>query len=77
MTTAATIPPVPPDQLTLLAPSGPGPEVVAAVAAAAQLLWPAPGPPHAPEPVHQAWRFSGRWWARPMPLRRQRPWVRR
>ena len=21
-----------------------------------------------------AWRFSGRWWSRPVPVRRMRPW---
>ncbi len=27
-------------------------------------------------PVHDAWRFSGRWWAQPIPMRRARPWAR-
>jgi len=22
-----------------------------------------------------AWRFSGRWWSRPVPVRRVRPWA--
>ncbi len=25
----------------------------------------------------EAWRFSGRWWAVPLPARRDRPWVSR
>jgi hypothetical protein len=29
------------------------------------------------EPVRSpAWRFSGRWWARPAATRRERPWAR-
>jgi len=52
------------------------PVVLAVVAAAADQVWPrqvtisteAPaGPP--------AWRFSGRWWARPETTRRDRPWA--
>ena len=26
-------------------------------------------------PVSPAWRFSGRWWSRPVPVRRFRPWT--
>ena len=26
--------------------------------------------------MHEAWRFSGRWWHKPVPLRRDRPWAR-
>jgi hypothetical protein len=46
----------------------------AAIVAAYEALW--------PQPVVQAtrgvrttpaWRFSGRWWASPLPLRRARP----
>lgn len=46
----------------------------AAIVAAYEALW--------PKPVVQggraarttpAWRFSGRWWASPLPLRRARP----
>jgi len=76
VTGPATIPPVPAAQLTLRPPPEPPPEVVAAIAAAAQLLWPRPQAPGAPDEAHLAWRFSGRWWARPMPMRRERPWVR-
>jgi hypothetical protein len=73
---AGAIPPVDPTQLTLLPRPVPDPDAVAAIAAAAQLLWPAPGPPDAQDAVHLAWRFSGRWWAQPTPMRRSRPWVR-
>jgi hypothetical protein len=57
------------------------PEVVAAIAAAVEICWPKPSPPAsapgtrergAPEYV---WRFSGRWWSKPVPLRRDRPWT--
>ncbi len=52
------------------------PEVMAILAAAIEEAWPRPlvvveeeraGPP--------AWRFSGRWWSRPAPSRRVRPWA--
>ena len=52
------------------------PEVMAILAAAVDQAWPRPvvivdaaptGPP--------AWRFSGRWWARPATTRRDRPWT--
>jgi hypothetical protein len=65
------------DQLTLLAPPVPDPAVLAAIAAAVQLAWPAPAPADEHDPVHQPWRFSGRWWSKPAPLRRDRPWARR
>jgi hypothetical protein len=54
----------------------PGPDVMAAITAAAQLVWPRPAPPDEQDPVHQTWRFSGRWWNKPTPLRRDRPWAR-
>ncbi len=28
------------------------------------------------ERAERAWRFSGRWWTRPVAVRRDRPWVR-
>ncbi len=51
-------------------------EEAAAIVAAAQALWPRPSAAadqSAPEP---AWRFSGRWWNRPVAQARQRPWRR-
>jgi hypothetical protein len=47
-------------------------EEAAAIAAALEVTRPVvvPAPP-APQPSR--WRFSGRWWARPVPLRRSRP----
>lgn len=32
----------------------------------------APGEAQSAEPSR--WRFSGRWWSRPVPARRRRPW---
>ncbi|MHB8220332.1 MAG: hypothetical protein ACYDHU_08425 [Acidimicrobiales bacterium] len=56
---------------------GPDSLVVAMIAAAADQLWsgpPVPAPPGDADPTHRAWRFSGRWWSRPAPVRRVRPW---
>lgn len=49
---------------------------VAAIMAATEALWPRPvfvvdEPDHART---ASWRFSGRWWARPVAARRDRPW---
>ena len=47
-------------------------EEAAAIVAAVELSWPragAPAPPTAPP----RWRFSGRWWTKPVPSRRDRP----
>jgi hypothetical protein len=56
----------------------PDPVIVAMVASAVDQLFSgtaAPSADDAFDPAHQAWRFSGRWWARPLPVRRRRPWV--
>ena len=65
-----------PDQLALLPRPVPAPEVMAAIAAAAQLLLTRPAAAEAPNPAHDSWRFSGRWWAQPALVRRARPWAR-
>jgi len=48
---------------------------LAAIVAAVEAVWPRPvivvGGPEPAVP----WRFSGRWWARPIPTRRDRPWI--
>jgi hypothetical protein len=50
-------------------------EETAAIVAALEALWPRPAVVVAPpSPQPSAWRFSGRWWARPLPLRRERPY---
>lgn len=54
----------------------PGDDEIAAIVAAVEAMWPRPvvvsdverGP-------DTGWRFSGRWWARPLTARRERPWV--
>jgi hypothetical protein len=52
----------------------PGELEAAVIAAAVEALWPRPVVV-APAPErHEAWRFSGRWWARPSTARRPRPW---
>jgi hypothetical protein len=53
----------------------PSPEELAAIVAAVELVWPRPVVVAPAGPDDRAWRFSGRWWARPVSLRRERPWV--
>lgn len=47
-------------------------EELAAIMAAVEAAWPRPVAGHAPEETPR-WRFSGRWWSRPVPTRRDRP----
>jgi hypothetical protein len=79
MTTAPAAPSasVAEDQLTLRPRPAPDPAVLAAITAAVQLAWPRPAPADEHDPAHEPWRFSGRWWNKPVPLRRDRPWARR
>lgn len=52
----------------------PSKEEVAAILAAVEVAWPRPAAtPTRPERPPR-WRFSGRWWAKPVPAVRQRPW---
>jgi hypothetical protein len=49
---------------------------LAAIVAAVEVAWPRPvvvadGDARPPTPV---WRFSARWWRRPIAARRERPW---
>ena len=48
-------------------------EEVAAIVAAIEVAWPRPAVTGADEQPPR-WRFSGRWWTKPVPLRRNRPW---
>ena len=50
-------------------------EEAAAIAAAVEVLWPRPAGVPAADPRPSVWKFSGRWWSQPIPLRRARPWV--
>ena len=52
----------------------PSDEEAAAIAAALEVLWPRGGTTTDPRRA-SVWRFSGRWWSQPIPLRRARPWV--
>jgi hypothetical protein len=54
----------------------PSEEELAAIVAAVEVAWPRPVVAPAPSERANPWRFSGRWWARPVPARRERPWVR-
>jgi hypothetical protein len=48
-------------------------EEAAAIAAAIEAAWPrAVVAGRAPETPR--WRFAGRWWSKPVPVRRDRPW---
>jgi hypothetical protein len=47
----------------------------AAIVVALDALWPYPVVVVPPAREQRgAWRFSGRWWSRPVPARRARPW---
>jgi hypothetical protein len=48
----------------------------AAIAAALDALWPRPMPVEAAGRERRtSWRFSGRWWSVPTPVRRDRPYL--
>jgi hypothetical protein len=49
-------------------------EEVVAILSGAEALWPKPvAAVDTATPRHTTWRFSGRWWSRPVPARRDRP----
>jgi hypothetical protein len=51
-------------------------EETAAIVAAVELLWPrAVVVGSALEPRPSPWRFSGRWWSKPIAARRDRPFM--
>jgi hypothetical protein len=55
--------------------SDPADEELAAIVAAIEVAWPRPvvvQPALKQEPSR--WRFAGRWWSKPIPARRDRPW---
>jgi len=53
----------------------PNDEEAVALVAAMEALWPRPVIGADPVSAREnAWRFSGRWWARPQIARRARPW---
>jgi hypothetical protein len=48
-------------------------EEAAAIAAAIEVSWPRVVAAEAVAPPPR-WRFAGRWWTKPIPVRRDRPW---
>jgi hypothetical protein len=50
-------------------------EEAVAIVAALEAMWPKPVAPATVDRRAPVWRFSGRWWSQPIPLRRARPWV--
>jgi len=51
-------------------------EEVVAIMAAHEALWPKPVATHTAHGHRESpWRFSGRWWSKPIPVRRNRPWL--
>jgi hypothetical protein len=51
-------------------------EEAAAIVAATEALWPRPVVvADEPSARRSSWRFSGRWWSVPLPVRRDRPWM--
>jgi hypothetical protein len=51
-------------------------EEAVAITAALDALWPRPVVADGgPDRRAGVWKFSGRWWSQPIPLRRARPWV--
>ncbi len=48
-------------------------EEVAAIAAAIEVAWPRPAADDGVVAEPPRWRFSGRWWSKPLPSRRDRP----
>jgi hypothetical protein len=51
----------------------PSPEELAAIVAAIEVAWPRPVAAPPADDDDNRWRFSGRWWSRPLTLRRDRP----
>ena len=53
----------------------PDEEELAAIVAAIEVTWPKPVVITQPStPMPSRWRFAGRWWSKPIPVRRDRPW---
>jgi hypothetical protein len=63
-------------QISTSVGGNPTPEEAAAIVAAIDALWPRAAASHDVEPRRSGvWKFSGRWWTQPIPLRRARPWT--
>ena len=48
-------------------------EEVAAIVASVEVAWPRAGSAETTVDAPR-WRWSGRWWSKPIPARRNRPW---
>jgi hypothetical protein len=69
---AATVAPVNTPSIT----PRPSDEEVAAMVGAMEVLWPKSViAAESASRQRSAWKFSGRWWSQPLPLRRARPWM--
>lgn len=53
--------------------SEPTDEEAAAIVAAIEVAWPRAAVAGSTPPPPR-WRFAGRWWTKPVPARRDRPW---
>lgn len=70
---AAPLDPFAPPSGVAVSPT-PTPEEAAVIMAATEALWPRPVlVVDEPEERSTAWRFSGRWWNKPVATRRARP----
>jgi hypothetical protein len=54
-------------------PTAPSDDELAAILAAVELAWPQPAAADTTKVEAPRWRFSGRWWAKPVAARRDRP----
>jgi hypothetical protein len=61
--------------MALSASPTPTDEEAAAIAVAVDALWPKAVEAELAASRALAWKFSGRWWSQPIPLRRARPWM--
>lgn len=60
---------------TIAVSPSPTDDEVVAIMAAMEALWPRPVVAATTTDARRAtWRFSGRWWSLPVPVRRGRPW---
>jgi hypothetical protein len=66
------VPETVPDPLIRPTPSD---EEAAAIVAAFEALWPRPVAAPIGRERSTSWRFSGRWWSAPTPVRRDRPYL--
>jgi hypothetical protein len=55
---------------------GPSEDELVAIVIAIEEAWPRHVVVTAQADTASAWRFSGRWWSRPVAVRRERPWLR-